>query len=303
MPGFFFSNFPMNELNAQVFAKEPLRPDETIVACWNGALVGAWTSGMIVTNQALLKLSRKQIERFDFAEMTDITQSELGSFRNLAFKYDGKPVTITLPTAEGFHKTVFESLPEKPRKQTTAKGEDTTPCHMLGCTNCGRRETVVSAEWKAGNKVDTQVVSTEGSTRTLQTTYRDIISFTVGLCAECFDELAEKRLKSKKQDNLVGIIGGPISIAIGIVVLATLARTDGQRFLLALGAIALGLFGLGASIRTIVTKKIQKDDPQTPDVRQYYLRDFAERKMHALDRDTLWTPEEFKKLKITLLRQ
>ncbi len=299
MPSFHFSDFPMDELNASVFAKEPLRPDEEVVACWNGALFGAWTSGVIVTNQALLELGRKRVKRFDFAEMTDITQSELGSYRTLAFQYDSEPVQITLPTVENFHTAVFKALPEKPKKRSTEDAKDATPCFMLGCTNCGNRETVVSAEWYAGNKVDTQVVSTEGNTTTYKTTYEDIRSLTAGLCAACFDELAEKRLKSKKQDNLVGLIGGPISIAVGVVALTTLSRSDGEWFLLGLGLIILGLVGLVASVRTIVTKRIQKDNPQTADVGLHYLRPLAEKKMRVLECDTLWTPEEFKKLRLT----
>lgn len=281
----YIDNFPMDELNAKVFNKEPLRPGEKIVACHNSAFVRSWTAGTIVTNQALLQLGSRKVRRFDFDKMTYVEY-----FRDkLRFEYEGKTKEFYLPDIDDFPQVVRRTLPPK-----------IIPYYDSGCSRCGKSETVMSAEWKAGRKVDTKVVSIEGNTTTYETTYTDIISISASLCAECFDELAEKRLKKKKGDNLFILIASPIAVAVGVIALIGWASD----FLLAsLALIVVGFFGFVFSLKPIIKKEFKKDDPADERIRRSYLESFAESKRLAMKRSALWTPEEFKRLKIKIVRQ
>ena len=289
MLGVYVDDFPMDELNAKVFSREPLRPDEKVVACFDHAIVRSWSKGIVITNLALLHISRKKVTRFDYAKMTRVTYFSSQDAEELRFEYAGKKKTFYLSRQNGFDQVVKRTFPPK-----------SIPYHKFGCSRCGKRDTIISAEWKAGNKVGTKVVSVEGNTMTSETTYTDIISISASLCAECFDELAEERLKKKKDDNLFMLIGSAIAVAIGVIALIIWAS---DFFLASLLAIVGGFFGLVASLKPIIKKELKKDDPTDEMLGRYHLEDFAESKMLDMKRSILWTPWEFERLKIMSVRQ
>ncbi len=108
-----FDNFPLNELSELVFEKEPLHNDEKIIACWDSSLGNHLTTGMLLTNQALIKWDKKKVERFDFSEMSDITLKDyVLHSQDLSFTYKGNKMSLTPTSEKGFSNAIQKAISE-----------------------------------------------------------------------------------------------------------------------------------------------------------------------------------------------
>jgi len=129
MPGVYFKNFPVDKLTANVLQREPLRPDERIKACWDGATFGPLTNGMLLTDQSLIEWTKKKVRRFDFAKMIEITYEDPEPlFGTVKFKYNDETVKLTMPEADGFFRAVVQALP----KESIIAGSNIATCAVCG---------------------------------------------------------------------------------------------------------------------------------------------------------------------------
>lgn len=167
---------------------------------------------------------------------------------------------------------------------------------MLRCDSCGKDfEAGVSYEWKAGKRVNTKVTSIEGNKTTYETTYTNLTSIPTGICSDCFSDIAESALKKHRKGALRSLlIGLALSlIPLGLLLFLNLADDAADCIgVLAMVGLAMFLYGLLALLLG------RRRDPQKEaDVRSV-LRPFATAKMEKAERDTLWTREEYARLRI-----
>lgn len=104
-------NFPMDTFDNLIFSREPLRLEETILACKDGSFRRNLTQGTLITNQAVWTWSNKRVERFPFVDMEemDVTRNRNST---LNFKFMGKKKAIDLTNKDGFFATFLDALPE-----------------------------------------------------------------------------------------------------------------------------------------------------------------------------------------------
>jgi hypothetical protein len=166
------------------------------------------------------------------------------------------------------------------------------------CDNCGQQfQTGASFEWKAGNKIEEKLVAVQDRTSIYEKTYRDFLSITTAICLGCFDELEEKRLKERRMMSWGMLGGGILFLAFGVYGLVSRIQSGpdiGGPFLLA--TVSGALFTIAGFCSVI--EKEEKDLITDQDRVKSHLRPFAEEKMRASGRDTLWTLEGFSKLRV-----
>lgn len=106
-------DFPMESLNGLVFSREPLHPDEILVACIDESIRHNMTMGKLMTNQAFLTWTDKQVERFPFEQMkgVDILEDQKKTWA-LRFIINGRLTTLRGIPEEGFWKPFVNILDE-----------------------------------------------------------------------------------------------------------------------------------------------------------------------------------------------
>lgn len=168
---------------------------------------------------------------------------------------------------------------------------------MKRCDNCGKYfEAGVSYEWKAGKKVDTKVTSVESNRTTYQMTYTNLMSISTGVCSACFSDVAETAIKKHRKGALRWLLIGLLLLLVPLGLLFSLNLADSTADcigMLSTAGFFMFLFGL------LALALGRKRDPKKEEDVRSVLRPFANSKMEKAGRDTLWTPEEYARLRIS----
>lgn len=152
------------------------------------------------------------------------------------------------------------------------------------CDSCGKSGEIMTYIWTAGKTLKSEVtgVTRSGNTTTTTTriTYGDITSFPTHLCRACY----------WRKLNLRRIAALLITLTTIIVLISTF------KHLIAGVMAAEGIFLFFLIPITIIQwRRFIKSDPQ---FHPQLFKLFAERKLNAMDQDTIWNQNEYKELKI-----
>ncbi len=111
---------------------------------------------------------------------------------------------------------------------------------------------------------------------------------------DCFDGFVKKEVKENIQYGLGSL---------GVAVLAVLVFFGGALFKInefMIGAMCVGPIALLAAPVMFFQARKSRFKPEDEETVRNFLRPFAEAKMRKAGRDTLWTLEEYRRLKPTI---
>lgn len=102
------------DLTSNVFRREPLQPDEKVIACWSTAFFGGWSGGVVLTTLSFLRWTKEEVNRYNFDNLSDLkvkpgTKDDSGRFE---FEYNSEKVWITFPPDKKIFDIFLDTVPK-----------------------------------------------------------------------------------------------------------------------------------------------------------------------------------------------